>query len=67
MKLVGVLILLQLFASCFLVDIESELRKSIEKVMKCRYRDPPKGPVIAVTPSRFTQIVVILHDRFQSK
>lgn len=66
MKLVIAFILLHLFA-CVPANIDGELRKSIETVMKCQYREPPRGPVIAVTPSRFTQIVVILHERFQSK
>ncbi|GBM29346.1 hypothetical protein AVEN_175985-1 [Araneus ventricosus] len=44
-------------------DLERELRISIDKAMQCDRREPPKEPVIAMSPKRFSQLVGLLrHD-----
>ncbi|GFQ97363.1 hypothetical protein TNCT_667961 [Trichonephila clavata] len=40
--------------------LEQELQESVSKAMQCIHRDPPKDPVLALSPKRFTQLVTML-------
>ncbi|GFY48867.1 hypothetical protein TNIN_494031, partial [Trichonephila inaurata madagascariensis] len=40
--------------------LEQELQESVNKAMQCIHRDPPKDPVLALSPKRFTQLVTML-------
>ncbi|GFT60786.1 hypothetical protein NPIL_47721 [Nephila pilipes] len=60
------------FNSCFILlllllqykkvssNLEQELQRSVNRAIQCTHRVPPKDPVMALSPMRFTQLVTLL-------